>query len=250
MAMANESYKKKIGTPKIQRYFGLLSSAFFVFLSADEYVVFADEELPLVLFSVPLLGVFLVFSLLFAISSLSIALRPLQILVFSLMVPIQAWRDPRGLSALGFGMVAVVLLLRNGFFLRRPWIKALGGGTFFALLIVLPAFWVLGKPLLMIPAMAEAFAVVAVSFALAKGRILAAFSPKKGVLSLGACGLSWRESAFAHALMRGEQVKAVARRSALTESTVRNTLSSAYKKLGVSGILELRELAVKYQVTE
>jgi DNA-binding CsgD family transcriptional regulator len=248
--MATETYKKKIGTPKIQRYFGLLSSFFFIFLSADEYVVFSDEELPLALFSVPLLGVFAVFSFIFALSSLSIALRPLPILGFALMVPIQAWRDPRGLSALGFGMVAIVLLLRNGFFLRRPWIKALGGGAFFALLILLPAYFALQRPLLMLPALAEALAVVAVSFALAKGRILAAFSPKKGVLSLSACGLSWREVAFAHAMMRGEPVKELARRSALTESTVRNTLSTAYKKLGVGGILELRELAVKYKITE
>lgn len=54
-------------------------------------------------------------------------------------------------------------------------------------------------------------------------------------LSLDAAALSERERAFAEALLAGRSVKEMAYESGVSESTVRNTLARAYKKLGVAG---------------
>lgn len=53
-------------------------------------------------------------------------------------------------------------------------------------------------------------------------------------LSLDAAALSERERAFAEALLAGRSVKEAAYESGVSESTVRNTLARAYKKLGVA----------------
>lgn len=53
-------------------------------------------------------------------------------------------------------------------------------------------------------------------------------------LSLDAAALSEREQAFAEALLAGRSVKEMAYESGVSESTVRNTLARAYKKLGVA----------------
>lgn len=53
--------------------------------------------------------------------------------------------------------------------------------------------------------------------------------------SLVAAALSERERAFAEALLAGRSVKETAYESGVSESTVRNTLARAYKKLGVTG---------------
>jgi DNA-binding NarL/FixJ family response regulator len=53
-------------------------------------------------------------------------------------------------------------------------------------------------------------------------------------LSLDAATLSERERAFAEALLAGRSVKEMAYESGISESTVRNTLARAYKKLSVA----------------
>jgi DNA-binding CsgD family transcriptional regulator len=55
-------------------------------------------------------------------------------------------------------------------------------------------------------------------------------------------GLTRRERQVAEALARGDRVAAIGRALCLTPGTVRNHLSSAYRKLGVHGQQELIEL--------
>jgi DNA-binding CsgD family transcriptional regulator len=61
-------------------------------------------------------------------------------------------------------------------------------------------------------------------------------------LDLAAAGLSDAERLYVGRLAGGLGLKEVASASGVSESTVRNTLSRAYRKLGVSGKAELLEL--------
>ena len=70
----------------------------------------------------------------------------------------------------------------------------------------------------------------------------------KALLSLGAKGLSEAEQLHILATIGGKSVKETAFEFGITESTVRNTLARAYKKLGVSGKAGLAALAEKYDV--
>ena len=119
-----------------------------------------------------------------------------------------------------------------------------------AALLFTPAVLELGRPLLLLPAISGGLAIIFVSLALGEGRVLGAFSPKKGRMSLRAMGLSYRERMFAQELLGGMLLKQIAYEHELTESTVYNTLANAYKKLGVRDSHELRALGVKYQIVE
>jgi DNA-binding CsgD family transcriptional regulator len=55
----------------------------------------------------------------------------------------------------------------------------------------------------------------------------------------GLSGLSWRQLEIVMGLLAGERVRMIARRLYLSESTVRNHLTSVYRKLGVSSQEEL-----------
>lgn len=55
----------------------------------------------------------------------------------------------------------------------------------------------------------------------------------------GLAGLSWRQLEIVTGLLAGERVGMIARRLYLSESTVRNHLTSVYRKLGVSSQQEL-----------
>ena len=70
----------------------------------------------------------------------------------------------------------------------------------------------------------------------------------KALLSLGAKGLSEAEQLHILATIGGKSVKETAFEFGVTESTVRNTLARAYKKLGISGKAGLAALAEKYDV--
>lgn len=75
-------------------------------------------------------------------------------------------------------------------------------------------------------------ALVARPSAAVQGPAAAGASRPRG-LSLDAAALSGRERAFAEALLAGRSVKETAYEWGVSESTVRNTLARAYKKLGV-----------------
>jgi DNA-binding CsgD family transcriptional regulator len=93
--------------------------------------------------------------------------------------------------------------------------------------------------------------VVAIFILLAKdqGRLLYLKEPKVK-LSLDAKGLAEAERLYISSVIAGKSVKEVAFEFAVSESTVRNTLSRAYKKLGVTSKSGLATLAEKYEIVK
>jgi DNA-binding CsgD family transcriptional regulator len=72
----------------------------------------------------------------------------------------------------------------------------------------------------------------------------------KAKLSLGALGLSDAEQLNILNAIGGKSVKTTAAEFGVSESTVRNTLARAYKKLKVAGKTGLATLAEKYDITK
>ncbi|MEI6386362.1 MAG: LuxR C-terminal-related transcriptional regulator [Spirochaetota bacterium] len=71
---------------------------------------------------------------------------------------------------------------------------------------------------------------------------------KKPRLSLSSRGLAEIEALYAIAFIRGKSVKQIALDYEVTESTVRNTLSHVYKKLGVPDKVGLMTLSIESEV--
>lgn len=74
--------------------------------------------------------------------------------------------------------------------------------------------------------------------------------PERPVLSLSRRGLTKAESAYVLSILRGQSVKETAHQAGVSESTVRNTLSRVYRKLGVSNMVSLMSLTGKEDVVE
>ncbi|MFZ4617189.1 MAG: LuxR C-terminal-related transcriptional regulator, partial [Rectinemataceae bacterium] len=71
---------------------------------------------------------------------------------------------------------------------------------------------------------------------------------KKPRVSLSSRGLAEIEALYAIAFIRGKSVKHIALEYSVSESTVRNTLSHVYKKLGVIDKVGLMTLSIESEV--
>ena len=67
-------------------------------------------------------------------------------------------------------------------------------------------------------------------------------------LKLAGFGLTLREQELVLGYLSGKRMKVLSRDYKLAPSTVRNALSSAYKKLGISGSAALSALGAKYKI--
>ncbi|MEI6877136.1 MAG: LuxR C-terminal-related transcriptional regulator [Spirochaetota bacterium] len=234
----------RVRASQLQMRFGFLGCAFFLLRAGDE-IWNSGPGIDALAWAFVTMAAFMF------VGCWSPDLRPFHAIALVAIILLQSWLDPRGFTALCCALVAVLHFFRGGFFLRRARLRAILLALALGGLIILPAIAALGSTLrLLLPALTAASVVVVVSLVVAEGRVLGAFSPKKGRLSLRAEGLSFRERMFAQELLGGMLLKQIAYEHQITESTVHNTLANAYKKLGVRDSHELRALGVKYQIME
>jgi DNA-binding CsgD family transcriptional regulator len=197
---------------------------------------------------VPLASVYLLFSVLFLASAILVSLGAVQVGFFFLLSALQATRSGARLYGLGFAIVAAILLLRRGWFFRRPKVKAvlvagMGCGT------LLGPIFMSGQGIRsLVPALIGAFVFVIIVLGLARGRFLSALAPKKGVLRLADFHLTAREISFVKSRIGGKSPKDIALECDVATSTVRNGLSMAYRKLEISGADELLAIGERYTV--
>jgi DNA-binding CsgD family transcriptional regulator len=81
-------------------------------------------------------------------------------------------------------------------------------------------------------------------------RVVVYLKETKPRLSLTEKGLSMAERTYIRALTLGQNSKEIASAANISESTVRNTLSRAYKKLGVEDKTELTKLIEKHELVD
>jgi DNA-binding CsgD family transcriptional regulator len=184
---------------------------------------------------------------------LSAYLPPLvwvQPLVFFIITPLSLFESSSSFYGLGLFAVGMLLLLKLDFFKRNRIVKAsaviiylvaievfanlrLGQELYYAFT---PVIFILGFLFFM--------------FLVFRDKIFVYLKEPKAKLSLETKGLAGSEQIYIHAIVEGRSVKEIAFEYGVTESTVRNTIFRAYKKLGVNNRTELATLAEKYEIVE
>ena len=144
--------------------------------------------------------------------------------------------------------MAILLLERFGFFLRHRIPKLI---IAFLYLLIVEIVGVLSSGLPIIEASAPTFFIVAFGvfmWFLYKDRLVVILKEPKPMLSLAENGLSTAERAFIGQTLAGKSQKEISIDFELSESTVRNTLARAYKKLDVEDRVGLAVLGERFEI--
>jgi DNA-binding CsgD family transcriptional regulator len=229
-----------------QRAVGYIASLTMLGFACSDYpepggmLLLAFDEAPALPYSVA----YLAFAALFLGSAAFVALRAIQAPLFYLLSAIQSSQEFTRHFGLGFAIVAAMLLLRRGWFLRKPIAKAAIVSAVGMATILGPLFaregCLGGLPSALL--WAAAYAIVAVG--LAQGRYLPALGPRKRLLRLADFKLTKRQRQVVMMRIAGKSAKEIARETDTAISTVRNVLSTSYRKLGVEkgeGLLAMGE---------
>jgi DNA-binding CsgD family transcriptional regulator len=197
---------------------------------------------------VPLAYVYVLFAALFLATALIVSFGAVQVGLLFLLSAVQATRAGARLFGLGFAIVAAIILLRRGWFCRKPMAKA-------ALVAGIGCIAFLGPQLAswkgiraFVPSLIGSSVFVIVVLGLARGRVLSAFAPKKRILRLVDFKLTRRERMVVKMRFAGKSNKEIASECRIAVSTVRNVLSSVYLKLGLEGEDELMAMGERYTV--
>ena len=180
-------------------------------------------------------------------------IRPLiwaQPTIFFLLTPILMSSDSSSFYPLGFFITAVLLLVRFGALdthrLKRlalcllyffacevfGWIRFQKDFT----TIFSTLFFVLGFLLFLLTAFND--------------RIVVYLKEPKQKISLEERGLADAEQLYVLQIISGKSIKEVSFENGVSESTIRNTLSRAYKKLGLHNKAELSKFSERYDVVQ
>jgi len=187
-------------------------------------------------------------ALIFTISALNMRLYWIQPTVFLATAPLTVVPEPYTLFGLGYFIMGVLLLERTGFFSRYRRVKVGAVLSYLMIIEVVAAIWNKGN---ILDALGPTFFIAAFGlflWFLYKDRLVVYLREPKPTLSLTEKGLSPAEKIYVLSLIEGRAAKEICLDYEVAESTVRNSLSRAYKKLGVEGHPELMSLAGKYEV--
>lgn len=174
-----------------------------------------------------------------------------QPIVFIVLAPIPLAENAQSVYGLGFFVMGVLLLFRLGFYERHRVPKLLVS-------VVYLYAWEVWGALRVHRRMADAFTPVffvtafllMLYFAFSEKLMVYLHEPKEK-LSLREKTLSEAERAYVMALLKdGKNYKEIAFDFEVSESTVRNTLARAYKKLGVGDHAGLASLGSTYDIVD
>ena len=174
-----------------------------------------------------------------------------QPLMFLALAPLPLIDNAQSFFGLGFFVMGNLLLFRLGFFERRRLPKLIISIGYLYFWEVWSALKV-GRNL--VSAFTPVFFITAfllmLYFAFSEKLMVYLHEPKEK-LSLREKTLSEAERAYVMALLKdGKNYKEIAFDFEVSESTVRNTLARAYKKLGVSDHAGLASLGNKFEIVD
>jgi DNA-binding CsgD family transcriptional regulator len=172
----------------------------------------------------------------------------LQPAIMLALAPLPTWGNIDSFFGLGFFVTGVLLLLRLGFYdrLRGPKIACSIG--YLIAIEVLSAIKNKEGPFAGLVSVFFIIAFIGFLLLTFRDKIFVYLREPKPILSLEEKGLSVAEQVYVRAILVGRGVKEVAFESGVSESTVRNTLARAYKKLEVVNRSGLISLAQNYDV--
>jgi len=236
--------------PKKLRASGILFASLFLLGFLVNFIFVGMREGIVRAFLHPYQISLVVVSSLFLLSAFFERLRWIQPLIFVCLSPISIISEAQGIYGLGFFIMGVLLLERAGFFLRNR-APRLFGVLLYLLAVEIVAVVASKQPLQ--DAISPTFFIVAFGvflWFLYKDRITVILKEPKQSLSLAEKGLSQAEKSFVMATLGGKSQKEIAADFELKESTIRNTLVRAYKKLGIEDRVGLAILGERYDITE
>lgn len=187
---------------------------------------------------------------LFALSAFFDRLKMIQPAVFILCAPIAIIQEPDSLFGLGYFIIGLLLLERSGFFLKRRLLKIVALGVYLlateiaSVIIskspigdaILPTFFIASFCLFL--------------WILYKDKLIIVMKEPKPALSLSEKSLSFAEKSFVRETLSGKSHKEIASEFELKESTVRNTLARAYKKLEVEDRVGLALIGERFDIVD
>jgi len=185
---------------------------------------------------------------LFLSSSYFAPLRWIQPVVFLATSPISIVPDPQNIYGLGYFIIGVVLLERAGFFLKHRAIKLLVAAMYLLAQEIVAVFYT-KRPIA--DAVSPTFYILAFAlflWFLYKDRLVIYLAEPKPRISLSEKGLSHAERTYVQAVIEGKSTKEICVDYDVAESTVRNTVSRACKKLEVEDSGALAVLAATHEV--
>jgi DNA-binding CsgD family transcriptional regulator len=203
----------------------------------------ASESWPDVL-SWPYLG----FGALFVFTTLIDSRHPLQAFLYLAFAAYEGMAEVVSILSLVAVIIAVGIVFFHGWFVRNSSTKAVFVGILCCLALSCPLLVWDGSLSAIVQTTIYMVVVVIFVRGLARGRFLSAFAPHKRVLRLADYRLTERERSFAIMRANGKTVKEIAKERNLTIASVRNSLSSLYRKLDVHGHSELIALGGQYQL--
>ncbi len=174
----------------------------------------------------------------------------IQPIVFFALTPINLSEDNASFYSLAFFVIGVLLLFRFGFFETHRRLKI------FSCIAYLFACEIFGWAQSRRPfsqAVSPVFLTIVFLlflYTVFNDKVVVYLKEPKVKLSLDAKGLSEAEQLYIRALVKGRSVKEVSFEFGISESTVRNTLARAYKKLAISNKSGLAGLAEKYEIVK
>jgi DNA-binding CsgD family transcriptional regulator len=187
-------------------------------------------------------------ALLFLASSVIACLVPIQAGLFFILSGLVTVSTLNSLFGLCFALAASLVLFRIGAFLRWPWIKAAILVPIGSLVLIYPIVTSDMPPLSYAEAAIAAVIYSTVIIALARGRVLSAFGPKKPVLRLSDYDLTDTEELVIVGRLKGKDVKQIAYEANLSASTVRNALAKACRKLHLPDRESIGAMAERYRI--
>ncbi len=191
----------------------------------------------------------LAFSAILFVAALVERLAWIQPLVFLTLTAVNVLNTRDSFYGLGFYAIAMLLLIKLGFFDKRRLPRILICLAY--LMAVELASVIKNKEPIAVSILPVFFIVAFFTFILMtfRDRILVFLKEPKPLLSLEGKGLSAAERTYVRAVIDGKEVKQAAFESGVSESTVRNTLARAYKKLEVANRSGLLALAQKFEIS-
>jgi DNA-binding CsgD family transcriptional regulator len=174
----------------------------------------------------------------------------LFLLLTAVVIPGGGAEASSSFFGLGFFSVAVLLLFKLGFFSRFRVAKAALCVVYLTTLEVLANLNTKNGLYMAITPIFFIVAFILFLFVAFRDRIVVYLKEPKRQLSLMSKGLAEAEQHYIRGVISGKTVKEVAFEHSISESTVRNTLSRAYKKLGIRGKADVSGLAERYEIVD
>jgi DNA-binding CsgD family transcriptional regulator len=228
----------------------VFASVFAAGFILNAFVFLSRRSPPLMIIASPTQLLLLASIALFLLSAFVEKLNWIQPAVFLLSSPFTIIDDPRSIYGLGFFIMGVLLLERAGFFKKRRLVKSI---SVLAYLILIEALSVIRSGTEPKTAVSVIFFILAFGaflWLLYRDRIIVIMHEPKPLLSLEESGLTIPERTYVRQTLKGKSQKEIAVEFELSESTVRNTLSNAYRKLSVEDRVGLAVLGERFELVD